>query len=154
MKTEKKENLVFGIPKPMLLFYGVSLWLEILREIVLIVTPIICVGILSFTLSRTAWFLQISGVIMFLSYLLTGWLSGRFVANFGVQKSFTSAFVLVLVMISIDVALFEFVYVVFSSVGENFNHVTHFNTHFVVKSTRISAHSYHSSSHIFFTFIK
>ena len=122
MKTEKKENLVFGIPKPMLLFYGVSLWLEILREIVLIVTPIICVGILSFTLSRTAWFLQISGVIIFLSYLLTGWLSGRFVANFGVQKSFTSAFVLVLVMISIDVALFEFVYVVFSSVGENFNH--------------------------------
>ena len=110
MKTEKKGKLIFGIPKPMLLFYGVSLWLEILREIVLIVTPIICVGILSFTLSRTAWFLQISGVIMFLSYLLTGWLSGRFVAKFGVQKSFTSAFVLVLVMISIDVALFEFVY--------------------------------------------
>ena len=32
-------------------------------------------------------------------------------------------------------------YVVFSNVGENFNHVTHFNTHFVVKSTRISTHS-------------
>ena len=29
-----------------------------------------------------------------------------------------------------------------SVVFENFNHVTHFNTHFVVKSTRIPTHSY------------
>ena len=94
----------------MLLFYGVALWLEILREIILIVTPIICVGIRSFTLSGTSWFLQVFGVVMFLSYLLTGWLSGRFVAKFGVQKSLTSTFVLVLVMITIDVTLFEFVY--------------------------------------------
>jgi len=115
-KTRKKrvdsktENLVFGMPRPMLLFFAVALWLEILREIVLIVSPMICVGILSWTLSGTAWFLQISGVVMLLSYLLIGWLSGRFVTRFGVQNACTSTFALVVFMVSIDVTLFDFVY--------------------------------------------
>lgn len=105
----KEENFVFGMPRHMFLFFGIAMWLEILREIVLIASPVVCVGILSYTLSETAWFLQHTGIVMLVSYMFIGWMSGKFVAKFGVQNACTSAFALVVFMITIDVVLFEFV---------------------------------------------
>ena len=104
LTRENKTSRLFGIPRRSLLFLTLTVWLEVVKEILVIIFPLVSFYALEWAPSSVAWVLCACGFVVLLSYFFSGWISGLYVSSFGTSNTCTSATVLVLLMM-IQVAM-------------------------------------------------